>query len=136
MKVKNHRILRKNKRNINLSTCKSFTLLELLLAVAIITLVISTTTYAFINIVRTRVHAHHMSVASFMAQDKLEEFKAASYAGITDGSSTDGVYTRTWSYSGDYGTTSTGVITVEVTYPSTSTSMNSVTLKTLEGHTP
>lgn len=125
--MKNHRILRENERNDNLSTSKGFTLLELLLAVTIITLVVSVATYAFVSTVRNRVHAHHISVASFMAQDKAEEFKAASYADVTDGSGVDGVYTKTWEVSESDGLKT---ITITVTFPSSSTSMNSTILKT------
>ena len=108
----------------------AFTLLEVILSVAVIAIVALAAIYGFIAVGQIRAQSHHTSVASLWAQDKLEEYKASSYGSMPDGNDTDSVYTRMWSSSGYTGSSS--VITVTVTYPSNSSSMNSVTLTTIK----
>lgn len=111
------------------SSLKGFTLIELMFSVLIIVIVSTATFYGSVTIANTRVHAHRMSVASFLAQDKLEEFKATAYADIDSGSDNKDVYVRTWSYSES---DKLMTITVTVTFPSSSGTLNSVTLTTMK----
>ena len=109
---------------------RAFTLLEVMVSVAVIAILVSAATYSFIAIGQIRAQSHHMSVASLWAQDKLEEYKASAYGGIADGNEADGEYMKTWSSGGYIGSSS--VVTVTVTYPSSSSAMNSVVLTTIK----
>ncbi|MCK5306844.1 MAG: prepilin-type N-terminal cleavage/methylation domain-containing protein [Candidatus Omnitrophica bacterium] len=109
---------------------KAFTLVEVMVAVAVIVILVSAVAYSFITISQIRAQSHHMSIASLWAQDKLEEYKVSAYGSVADGSDTDGVYMKSWSSGGYVGSSS--VITVTITYPSNSAAMNSVTLTTIK----
>lgn len=71
MKTKQLSLLQKNVR--------AFTLLELLIALALIMVVVSGITYGFVSIANTRLCASRMMYASYLAQNKLEEFKSVDY---------------------------------------------------------
>lgn len=94
------------------------------MSVVVIAILALVSVYAYIAMGQIRAQSHHMSVASLLAQNKLEEYKAKPYGIVSDGTDTDGVYVITWSML-------SSEVTVTVTYPSTS-SMNSVTLTTIK----
>lgn len=104
---------------------KAFTLLEVIMSVAVVAILALATIYGFIAIGQIRAQSQHMSVASLWAQDKLEEYKALPYGDVPDGNDTRGVYTRTWFML-------SSEINVTVTFPSSSSTMNSVTLTTIK----
>ena len=105
---------------------RAFTLLEVVMSVVVIAILALVSVYGYIAMGRIRAQSHHISVASLWAQDKLEEYKAYPYGGVPDGNDMEGVYARTWSML-------SSEVTVTVTYPSTSSVMNSVTLTSIKG---
>ncbi len=108
---------------------KGFTLLELMVSVAIIAIVVAGTTRGFISITQGRAYGRHLSVASFLAQDKLEELKAAPYPGIspTGDEIINDIYTRSCNVDESAGLKT---INITVTFSSGLLKVHSITLTT------
>ena len=106
-----------------------FTLLELMVSVVIIAIAVAGTTRGFISVTQGRAYGRHLSVASFLAQDKLEELKAAPYNNIvsTGDEIVNDIYTRNCSVSESAGLKT---INITVTFPSGLPKVHSITLTT------
>jgi len=108
-----------------------FTLLELMVSVVIIAIAVVGTTHGFISVTQGRAYGRHLSVASFLAQDKLEELKAASYENIPTVAPAaeiiNGIYIRSCDVDDLAGVKT---ITITVTFPSGLSKVHSITLTT------
>ncbi len=114
---------------------QGFTLLEFLVAVAILSvglLGMGTLTGAVMNYNR---EAYNGTKAVALAQDKMEDLRNLSYqtlSGLTGGSDTDSIYTRTWTISANVPVNDMATITVTVAWDWKGTS-KSVQLKSIVG---
>lgn len=104
-----------------------------MISVAIIAIAVACTTRGFISATQSRVYGRHLSVASFLAQDKLEEFKAAPYKSIvpTGDETVNDIYTRSCSVSESAGLKT---INVTVTFSSGLSRVHSITLTTAKAN--
>lgn len=94
-----------------------FTLIEVILAISILTVGLLAVASMQVSAIRGNSYADCVTEAAVLAQDKLEELMADSYAGVASSSETDGNYTVTWSVdpNGASGVANTKIIEVTVT---------------------
>lgn len=90
-----------------------FTLLEVLVAIVILSMGLSGLAAFTGSIINYNQQANNVMKATTLAQDKLEELKNTSYSGVASSSDTDAIFTRTWNVTSD--SPATNMKTVEVT---------------------
>lgn len=130
-------------RNRNFLT--GFTLLELMIALSVLTVSALAAIHTFVIVASNRAFAYHMSVSSNLCQDKLEELKNLSYGDLIVGSysdannpidesgETDGIYSRSWNVLDDTPIPGTKSVSVTVNWPPVETATHAVTLSTVKG---
>jgi len=118
---------------------KSFTLLELLIALSVLAIAVLAVAHALAVVSANRALSYHMGVASNLAQEKLEEIKRLAYGDVSNGSETGidesgqagGIYSRSWTRQIDNPINGTKTINVTVSWPLDNST--NVTLWTIKG---
>ena len=85
------------------NSTKGFTFLEVLVAIIILTIGMLGAATFMVSIIKSNNYSNQISIATTLAQDKIEELKNISYASITSGTESNidengdagGIYTRT-----------------------------------------
>ena len=131
---------------------KGFTLLELLIALVVLAIAVLGVAHALTVVSTNRALSYHITVASNLAQDKLEEIKRLAYThGDLNGSSVgithpdlnnpinetgqneiDAIYNRSWIVWTNTPINGTKAISVTVSWPSTGDATHTVTLYTIK----
>lgn len=129
----------------NLSFLAGFTLLELMIALSVLTVAALAAIHTFVIVSSNRAFAYHMSVSSNLCQDKLEELRNLSYGDVIVGSyfdannpidesgETGGIYSRSWNILDDTPISRTKTVSVTVNWPPAEAAVHTVTLSTIKG---
>ncbi|MBI3783685.1 MAG: type II secretion system protein [Deltaproteobacteria bacterium] len=105
---------------------KGFTLVEVLIALGIFFTLLVTLSVLFFTSIQTNLLTRHITAATGLAQDKLEELQNTAYAQLASGAdaslltatrgTTNGIFTRRWTVASGP-VTGTQVLTVIVAWP-------------------
>ena len=93
-----------------------FTLIEVILTISILAFGLLAVASMQVSAIRANGHADRVTEATILAQDKMEELMADSYANVTSGSEQEGAYTVTWSVTENTTgvTSNTKIVTVTI----------------------
>jgi len=93
-----------------------FTLLEVILAMSLLTVGLLAVASLQVSAIKGNAHANHITEATTLAQEKVEDLMATVYSSVTSGSDQVDRYTRTWTVdpNGPTGVANTKVIQVTV----------------------
>ncbi|OPL12394.1 MAG: hypothetical protein AVO39_04275 [delta proteobacterium MLS_D] len=90
-----------------------FTLIEVLIAMFLLVTALLGTAAVTTTVIQGNAFSNRMTLATTLAQDKMEELRGTSYSDMTSGSDThNSIYDRTWTVTFD--SPSTDAATVEV----------------------
>jgi type IV pilus assembly protein PilV len=93
---------------------KGFTLIEILIAISILTIALLGLASVTVMIIKSNTFSKTMTTATTLADDKMEQLKKTSYAALSSGTDTlESIYTRTWTVTQN--SPATGMKTVVVT---------------------
>jgi prepilin-type N-terminal cleavage/methylation domain-containing protein len=95
---------------------KGFTLFEVLVAIVILSVALLGTASLTGSIIAYNQLADQVTIATTLAQDKIEGFKNANYASITASSETQSIYNITWDVVPDSPATDMKTVTVTVNW--------------------
>lgn len=107
-----------------------FTLLEVLVAVVLLSIGLSGVAAFTGSLMNYNQQANNVMNATTLAQDKLEELKNTSYWDVAGSSDTDSIFTRTWNVNSDSPAVNMKTIAVMVSWNWESKTHN-VVLKTI-----
>jgi type IV pilus assembly protein PilV len=107
-----------------------FTLLEVLVAVVLLSIGLSGVAAFTGSLMNYNQQANNVMNATTLAQDKLEELKNTSYWNVAGSSDTDSIFTRTWNVNSDSPAVNMKTIAVMVSWNWESKTHN-VVLKTI-----
>ncbi len=102
--------------NIKLKEDKGFTLIEVIIAISILTIGMLAVGAMQGAALRGDTFAYNRTNASTLAQDELEKLMSLPYNNMASGNRTTGNYNITWTVTNDAPVPSTSTITVTVTY--------------------
>ena len=108
----------------------AFTLLEVVVAIFILSIGLSAMAALTGFISNCNQQANNVMSATTLAQDKLEELKNMIYSGVGSSSDRDAIFTRTWNVISDYPDMNMKTIEVTVSWNWKSKTRN-VVLKTI-----
>ncbi len=108
----------------------AFTLLEVLVAIVILSIGLSGVAAFTGSIMNYNREANNVMSATTLAQDKLEELKNTSYSNVASSCDTDSIFTRTWNVTSDFPAVNMKTIAVTVSWNWKSKTRN-VVLKTI-----
>ena len=83
------------------NSSKGFTLLEVLVAIVILSVGLLGMACLAGSIIGYNQFADQVTTATTLAQDKIEELKNEGYSSITSSSDTQSIYTRAWAVASD-----------------------------------
>ena len=95
---------------------KGFTLIEIMIAISIIAIALLGLVSVTVMVIKGNTFSKTMTVATTLANDKMEQLKKTSYASLASGSDTaQSIYSRTWTVTQDSPAAGmkTGVVTVQ-----------------------
>ena len=93
---------------------KGFTLVEIMIAISILAIALLGLASVTVVIIKSNTFSKTMTTATTLANDKMEQLKKTSYAGLASGTDTlESIYTRTWTVTQN--SPATGMNTVVVT---------------------
>jgi type IV pilus assembly protein PilV len=93
---------------------KGFTLIEIMVAIIVIAIALLGLVSVTVTVIKGNTFSKTMTAATTLANDKMEQLKKTSYAGLASGTDTaQSMYTRTWTVTQD--SPAAGMKTVEVT---------------------
>lgn len=95
---------------------KGFSLLEVLVAIVILSVALLGTASLTGSIIAYNQLADQVTIATTLAQDKIEGFKNANYASITASSETQSIYNITWDVVDDSPATDMKTVAVRVSW--------------------
>ncbi|NQU03003.1 MAG: prepilin-type N-terminal cleavage/methylation domain-containing protein [Syntrophaceae bacterium] len=108
-----------------------FTLVEVLVAIFVLVVGLLGVISVATTVINGNAFGKRITVATTLAQDKMEELKGTAYSSIASGSDTqESLYTRTWTVTPDSPAAGMKAIDVSVTFPWKDTP-HDVTLKTI-----
>jgi len=109
---------------------KGFTLLEVLVAIVILSVGLLGLACLAGSIIGYNQFADQVTTATTLSQDKIEELKNTGYSSITSSSDTQSIYTRTWTIASVSPATNMKTIEVKVVWNLKGTAKE-VVLKTI-----
>ncbi len=92
---------------------RGFTLIEVMVTIFILVVGLLGLYSTVVGVIQGNAHSKNITTATTLAQDKIEALRNQSYAGLSSGSDSNSIFTRTWTVSGD--SPAAGLTTVEVT---------------------